>query len=107
MPVTVHEFSRRPNVHFLPLKSQVELAAYPQHFDVCVMPYTLDRYSRSTYPLKLHEYFASGRPVVSTPIEAVRFDWDDIVRRLAALILNGLEERSGRAQGRPRNSRSA
>ena len=149
MPATVADLSRRPNVHFLPFKSQAELAAYPQHFDVCVMPYTLDRYSRSVYPLKLHEYLASGRPVVSTPIEAVRefadvvttattteawvhaiqgalepfepferaaaarravarrFDWDDIVRQLAALILRGLDERAGRAQGRPRNSRSA
>ena len=60
---TIEELSRRPNVHFLGEKSARELATYPQHFDVCVMPYTLDDYSAHfIYPLKLHEYLASGSP---------------------------------------------
>ncbi len=61
----------RANVHFLGAKSSEELAAYPQHFDVCVMPYVVDGYTRFIYPLKLHEYLASGRPVVGSPIHAL------------------------------------
>jgi glycosyltransferase involved in cell wall biosynthesis len=57
-----------PNVHFLGAKSTRELTAYPQHFDVCIMPYVLDGYTRYIYPVKLHEYLASGRPVVGTRI---------------------------------------
>jgi len=60
-----------PNVHFLGAKSTSELAAYPQHFDVCIMPYVLDGYTRYIYPLKLHEYLASGRPIVGTRIPSL------------------------------------
>jgi glycosyltransferase involved in cell wall biosynthesis len=65
------QLSRRHNVRFLGGKSVQELAAYPQHFDVCLMPYSRDDYTRYIYPLKLHEYLASGRPVVGTPIASL------------------------------------
>jgi len=67
----IDQLSRRPNVRFLGSKTVQELAAYPQHFDVCVMPYTRDDYTKYIYPLKLHEYLASGRPVVGTPIASL------------------------------------
>jgi glycosyltransferase involved in cell wall biosynthesis len=60
-----------PNVHFLGAKLTKVLAAYPQHFDVCIMPYVLDGYTRYIYPLKLHEYLASGLPVVGTRIPSL------------------------------------
>ena len=65
------QLSRLANVHFLGGKSVQELASYPQHFDVCLMPYSRDDYTRYIYPLKLHEYLASGRPVVGTPIASL------------------------------------
>jgi glycosyltransferase involved in cell wall biosynthesis len=64
----VAELGRRANVHFLGFKPLQELAAYPQHFDVCIMPYRINHYTNQIYPLKLHEYLASGRPTVGTPI---------------------------------------
>ncbi len=67
----INELSRTNNVHFLGGKSPDELPAYPQHFDVCLMPYRLDGYTKYIYPLKLHEYLASGRPVVGSPIPAL------------------------------------
>ena len=57
-----------PNVHLLGGKSSVELSAYPQHFDVCMLPYRVDDYTKYIDPLKLGEYMASGRPAVGTPI---------------------------------------
>jgi len=36
------------------------------------MPYRLDDYTKYIYPLKMHEYLASGRPVVSAPICSVK-----------------------------------
>lgn len=59
-----------PNVHFLGAKSTQALAAYPQHFDVCIMPYRLNAYTQYINPLKLNEYLASGTPVVSSAIPA-------------------------------------
>jgi glycosyltransferase involved in cell wall biosynthesis len=63
--------SARHNVYFLGGKATEELGAYPQHFDVCIMPYKMDDYTKYIYPLKMHEYLASGRPVVSSPIRSV------------------------------------
>jgi glycosyltransferase involved in cell wall biosynthesis len=67
----IEKLRELPNVHFLGAKSTTELAAYPQHFDVCIMPYVLDGYTRYIYPLKLHEYLASGRPIVGTRIPSL------------------------------------
>ena len=74
----VEELSRRSNVHFLGSKSVLDLAAYPQHFDVCVMPYRITDYTNHIYPLKLHEYLAGGKPVVGTPIRSL-LDFPGIV----------------------------
>jgi glycosyltransferase involved in cell wall biosynthesis len=68
----IRELSCHSNVHFLGGKSQQDLVAYPQHFDVCIMPYRVSGYTNQIYPLKLHEYLASGQPVVSSPIRSVR-----------------------------------
>jgi len=68
----IERLSQQSNVHFLGAKSVPELSAYPQHFDVCIMPY--DQHSDSAkyiYPLKLHEYLASGSPVVGTRIRSL------------------------------------
>jgi len=68
---TIKQMSQLPNVYFLGGKPTDGLGAYPQHFDACIMPYLLDDYTRCIYPLKLHEYLASGKPVVSAPIRSV------------------------------------
>jgi len=62
---------RRGNVHFLGPKSSTELLRYPQHFDVCIMPYRMTDYAQYIYPLKLHEYLACGKPVVGSPIRTL------------------------------------
>jgi len=66
------QISQRPNVYFLGGKPTERLGGYPQHFDVCIMPYQPDDYTKYIYPLKMHEYLASGAPVVSAPIRSVQ-----------------------------------
>ncbi len=66
------------NIHFLGAKPPEALSAYPQHFDVCLMPYDVNPYTECIYPLKLHEYLATGRPVVGTPIRTLR-EFDQVV----------------------------
>ena len=68
-----------PNVHFLGRKSLDELPAYMHSFDVCLMPYAHNLWTANINPLKLYEYLATGRPIVSTNIPAVR-DFRDVVR---------------------------
>jgi glycosyltransferase involved in cell wall biosynthesis len=80
----MERLSARPNIHFLGAKSTEELAAYPQHFDVCVMPYQLDGYTKYIYPMKLHEYLASGRPVVGARVPAIE-EFHDVVALASSL----------------------
>ena len=61
----------RRNVHLLGSKETPELAKYPQFFDVSIMPYRLDDYTKFIYPLKVHEYLAAGRPVVGTRLPSL------------------------------------
>jgi glycosyltransferase involved in cell wall biosynthesis len=67
----VAEMRQLPNVHFLGAKPWKELARYPQHFDVCTMPYEISGFTVYSYPLKLHEYLASGRPVIGSRLRAL------------------------------------
>lgn len=74
----LRELSARPNVHFLGGKPSQEMVAYPQYFDVCIMPYGLNDYTKYVYPLKLHEYLATGRPTVGARIRSLE-DCSDVV----------------------------
>ena len=67
----LQELRGRRNVHFLGGKPSTAMMAYPQHFDVCIMPYGDNDYTKYIYPLKLHEYLASGKPLVGTPIASL------------------------------------
>lgn len=68
----VARLRQSPNVFFLGAKPAEVLPAYVQHFDVCLMCYEVNDYTNYIYPLKLNEYLATGRPTVSSPIDAVR-----------------------------------
>ncbi len=80
----VAEMEQLPNVHLLGAKTVKDLAAYPQHFDVCTMPYLVNGYTNNIYPLKLHEYLASGKPVVGAPIRSLR-DFDKVLTLASSL----------------------
>jgi len=67
----IEKMKSLPNAYFLGGKTTREMAAYPQHFDICILPYRSDNYTKYIYPLKMHEYLAGGRPIVSTRLPAV------------------------------------
>ena len=53
-----------------------KLVGYLQHADALVVPHIVDAFTDSLDPIKLYEYQAVGRPVVSTPVAGFR-DADD------------------------------
>ena len=55
-----------PNVHFINSKPYDELPAYAVKFDVCLIPCRNSQLIYNFNPLKLREYLAMGKPVVST-----------------------------------------
>lgn len=59
------------NVYFLGGKEVAELPKYINELDVCIMPYKITNYTKYIYPLKMHEYFSCGKPVVSTKIDNI------------------------------------
>lgn len=67
----VEKISALRNVYFLGNKLVAAVCAYPQHLDVCLLPYVMNAYTKYIYPLKLHEYLASGKPIVGTPIRTL------------------------------------
>jgi len=74
----LEQLRNRKNVYFLGEKPAPLVPAYVQHFDACVMPYRQDDYTKYIYPLKLHEYLASGRPTVGTRIRSLE-EFSDVV----------------------------
>ncbi len=67
------------NIHLIRVKPYKELPTYLSNFDVCLMPHKIDRFTESQSPLKLFNYLAAGKPVVSTNIAGVR-DYKNIVK---------------------------
>jgi len=53
-----------------------QIPAYLMHADVLLVPHLVDEFTDSLDPLKLYEYQAAGRPVLSTPVAGFR-DADD------------------------------
>ncbi len=60
-----------------------DLIAYLQHADVLIVPHVVTAFTDSLDPIKLYEYQAVGRPVVSTPVSGFR-DADDDAITIAA-----------------------
>jgi glycosyltransferase involved in cell wall biosynthesis len=75
----IQQLSQMPNVYFLGGKPVDALPAYVQHMDVCMLCYEVNEYTQFIYPLKLHEYLASGRPVVGAPIRSLQ-DFAHVIR---------------------------
>jgi glycosyltransferase involved in cell wall biosynthesis len=62
------EVEKLENIHFLGHKSYNELPPYIHQFDAAIIPHKINEFTLSMNPLKLYEYLACGKPVVTTPI---------------------------------------
>lgn len=58
-----------PNVHFHPTVTRETLAEYAKSFDVCVLPTPVTLFNLARDPLKVYEYLACYKLVVSTNLE--------------------------------------
>jgi len=67
------------NCYFLGSKSHKEVPRYIAGLDVAMMCYLINDWTYYGYPLKMHEYLACGKPIVSTDLPAVR-EFRDVVR---------------------------
>ena len=67
-PALMDRFKPYSNVHYLPPVPHSALPAYLAQFDVCLIPYVVNDYTKGTFPNKLFEYFSFEKPVVAEPL---------------------------------------
>lgn len=61
-----------PNLKYIGYKSYDELPNYLQNSSLCIIPFIINPITVATNPIKMYEYLAAGRPVVSTDIPEAR-----------------------------------
>lgn len=59
-------------IRVLGARAAAEVPAYMQHADALIVPHVVTPFTDSLDPIKLYEYLAAGRPVVSTPVAGFR-----------------------------------
>jgi glycosyltransferase involved in cell wall biosynthesis len=60
-----------PNVHLLGHRPYGELPAYLKGIDVAIIPYRVNAYTESVFPIKFFELLATGKPVVISRLPAL------------------------------------
>ncbi|MEP7096050.1 MAG: glycosyltransferase [Dokdonella sp.] len=63
--VDTHVLRALPNVRLVGPQPYASLPSWAKAFDVAIIPYRLNRQVANANPLKLREYLATGKPVVS------------------------------------------
>ena len=77
--VDPRELPRLSNIHWLGQRSYDQLPTYIRGFDVCLMPFALNKATEFINPTKTLEYMATGKPIVSTPVA-------DVVRNFTPIV---------------------
>jgi glycosyltransferase involved in cell wall biosynthesis len=100
---SAQRLTERDNVHSLGAVSESAMASCMKCFDVGLIPYRLNRVTRSINPLKVYQYLACGLPVVATALPSLRgfgevisvaADGDEVAESFVAAIARELEEGS-------------
>ena len=89
---------KRENVRWLGPRDYVTLPGYLSLFDVATIPFRINAITQATSPLKLYEYFAGGKPVVTTPMPECRAYPEVRIAATAAEFASALD--AARDQGR-------
>ena len=95
-PETASALERRAqlaNVRWFGEKPYAELPRYVAAFDVGLIPYVSNAYTRSCFPLKLYEYLAAGKPVVASGLpELAGMEPDVLLADGATTFIRAVEE---------------
>ncbi|MEY2439802.1 MAG: hypothetical protein QOI34_1187 [Verrucomicrobiota bacterium] len=70
---------RRENIHWLGSRDYSQLPDYVRAFDVCLMPFALNKATEFINPTKALEYMAAAIPIVSTKVGDVVRQFSDVV----------------------------
>lgn len=70
---SVAKLKRLHNVEMLGELEYSQVSIHLATFDVCLIPFKINSLTKATDPVKIYEYLASGRPVVSTDLPELRY----------------------------------
>lgn len=96
---TWEEIIKYNNVIWLRSRKREEIPAIINKFDVCINPFKVDEVSKSVSPLKVFEYLAMKKPVVSVRMESLKReriskliyfakDYDEFNQKLNFALIN-------------------
>jgi glycosyltransferase involved in cell wall biosynthesis len=91
--VAKENLPQNKNIHYLGSIDYSVLPSYAHYFDVAMIPFNINELTKYCNPLKIYEYFAMGKPVVSTDIPEVR-QFNGMVRiaKNQEEFIKGIEE---------------
>jgi glycosyltransferase involved in cell wall biosynthesis len=93
----IQRLARQRNVHWLGEKPYAELPRYVAAFDVGLIPYVSNAYTRSCFPLKTYEYLAARKPVVASGLpELANMEPDVVLADDAASFISAVVVTAGR-----------
>lgn len=82
------------NVHYIDAIKYSDLPCYAQFFDISMIPFIINDITKSTSPVKLFEYMALGKPIVTTDLPECRKykspliskDYDEFIENIKKAI---------------------
>lgn len=69
---TIRNLKLRNNIYMIGWKDNNVLPAYVNYFDVCICPYIVNDFTKGVSSIKIFEYLALGKPVVTTDLPFFR-----------------------------------
>ena len=70
--IDARRLEQLPNVVFTGPQPHARVPGFVKCFDVGIVPYAQNDYTRTVYPTKMNEYLAMGIPVVTTDLPEIR-----------------------------------
>jgi glycosyltransferase involved in cell wall biosynthesis len=77
--VDPRELPRHANIRWLGQQQYDDLPTFTKKFDVCLMPFAINKATEYINPTKTLEYMATAKPIVSTPVA-------DVVRNFTPIV---------------------
>ena len=73
------KLKKYPNITMVGVKKYSLLPQYLSCMNVCLIPFKINNLTLSSNPIKLYEYLAAGKPVVSTALPEIRNNASHVV----------------------------